>query len=203
MIWNTSETVCITSHLCHSHFLLLIAANLALAGFLGWNWSSCPVPTWLAVQRSKAVFFLTLYDSINDMKNFLTVCITPHPCHIHFCCWLLPILPKLDLYTINDMKHFRTLYIAPYRALVCFHPYKKALSPSVSPGLGPSDLLTAVVYPVHFHPPPSYAMLVGRSPLALNRHTAVIMWTAPIPRHGRGHGPSLPWLLTTGACDIR
>ena len=32
------------------------------------------MPTWLVVQRSKAVFFLTLYDSINDMKylrNFL------------------------------------------------------------------------------------------------------------------------------------
>ena len=28
------------------------------------------VPTWLAVQRSKALFFLILYDSINDMKYF-------------------------------------------------------------------------------------------------------------------------------------
>ena len=25
---------------------------------------------WLAVQQSKAVFFLTLYDSINDVKYF-------------------------------------------------------------------------------------------------------------------------------------
>ena len=44
---------------------------------------------WLAVQRSKDVFFLILYDSINDMKHFLTVCITPQPCHSHFvvvCC---------------------------------------------------------------------------------------------------------------------
>ena len=78
-----------------------------------------------------------------------------------------------------------------------------ALSPLVPPGLGPSDLLTAVMDPVHFHPPPSYAMLMGRSPLALNRHTAVIMWTAPIPRHGCGHGPSLPWLLTTGAISFK
>ena len=42
-----------------------------------------------------------------------------------------------------------------------------ALSPSVPPGLGPSDLLTAVMDPFHFHPPPSYAMLMGRSHLAL------------------------------------
>ena len=28
------------------------------------------MPTWLAVQQSKAVFFLTLYDSINYMKHF-------------------------------------------------------------------------------------------------------------------------------------
>ena len=49
-------------------FLLLIAANLVLARFLGWKWSLWHVPAWLAVQRSKSVFFLTLYDSINDMK---------------------------------------------------------------------------------------------------------------------------------------
>ena len=58
-------------------FLLLIAAKLAQDGFLGWKWSLCHVPTWLAVQRSKAVFFLTLYDSINDMRSkavfFLTL----------------------------------------------------------------------------------------------------------------------------------
>ena len=51
-------------------FLLLIASNLALAGFLGLKCSLCSVPDLLAVQRSKAVFFLTLYVSINDMKYF-------------------------------------------------------------------------------------------------------------------------------------
>ena len=30
------------------------------------------MPDWLAVQRSKTVFFLTLYDSINDVKYFQT-----------------------------------------------------------------------------------------------------------------------------------
>ena len=81
--------------------LLLIAANLALAGFLGWKWSLWPVPTWLVVQQSKAVFFLSLYASINDMKYFQTVCITPQPCHIYFCCWLLPIWPKLEFWAEN------------------------------------------------------------------------------------------------------
>ena len=74
-------------------FLLLVAANLALAGFLGWKWRLWSVPTWLEVQRSKDVFFLTLYDSINDMTYFLNVCITPQPCHRNFCCSLLPIWP--------------------------------------------------------------------------------------------------------------
>ena len=82
-------------------FLLLIAANLALAGFWDWKWSLWPVPTWLAVQRMKAVFFLILYDSINDMKHFWTFCITPQPCHSHFCCWLLPIWPYLDVWAEN------------------------------------------------------------------------------------------------------
>ena len=74
-------------------FLLLIAANLALAGFLGWKWILWPVPTWLVVQRRKVVFSLTLYDSINDMEHFRNVCITPHPCHSQFCCWLVLIWP--------------------------------------------------------------------------------------------------------------
>ena len=114
-------------------FLLLIAANLAITRFLGWKWSLWPVPAWLALQRSKAVFYLTLYDIINDMKHFRTVCITPQPCHSHFCCRLLPIWPKLDVYTINDMKHFRTLYITPHPTLVYFHPYIKRLLEIKSP----------------------------------------------------------------------
>ena len=51
-------------------FLLLIAANLTEAEYLGLKWSLWPVPAWLALQRSKAVFLLTLYVSINDMKYF-------------------------------------------------------------------------------------------------------------------------------------
>ena len=51
-------------------FLLLMAANLAQAGFLGLKLSLWPVPIWLEVQLIKAVFLLTLYDSFNDMKLF-------------------------------------------------------------------------------------------------------------------------------------
>ena len=71
-------------------FLLLIAANLALARCLGWKWSLWPVHAWLAVQKSKDVFFLTVNISINEMKYSWTVYITPQPCHSYFCCWLLP-----------------------------------------------------------------------------------------------------------------
>ena len=48
-------------------YLLLMAANLAQAGCLGWKWSLWHVPESLAVQRSKSIFFLTLYNSINDV----------------------------------------------------------------------------------------------------------------------------------------
>ena len=82
-------------------FLLLIGANFALAGFLGWKWSLWPIPDWFEVQRIKDVFFLTLYDSINYVKYFLNVCITPQPCHSYFCCWLVPVWPKLDFWAEN------------------------------------------------------------------------------------------------------
>ena len=72
-------------------FLLLIAANLAEYGCLGWKWSLWHVPARLEVKCSKYVFFLTLYDSIFDMKQLLNFCITPQPCHIHFCFWFLTI----------------------------------------------------------------------------------------------------------------
>ena len=63
-----------------------------------------------------------------------------------------------------------------------------ALSPSDPPGLGPVDLLTDVMAPFNFHPPPSYAMLVGHLRLALNRHIAVVLRSVTTPRPGRGHG---------------
>ena len=73
-----------------------------------------------------------------------------------------------------------------------------ALSPSVPPGLGPSNLLTAVMDPFHFHPPPSYAMLVVRAQVALNWHIAVIMRSVTTPRHGRGHGTKVTAVATRG-----
>ena len=100
MIWTLVNCLHYTSAVPQP-FLLLIAANLAYAGCLGWNWSLCPVRDWLVLQRSKYVFYLMLYDIINDMKHWWTVCITPQPCHSHFWCWLILIRPKLDFWAEN------------------------------------------------------------------------------------------------------
>ena len=78
-------------------FLLLMAANLALAGFLGWKWSLWPVPTRLALQRSKDVFFLTLFESINDMTH-VSVCQKLSMMHI------LPISITRKTF-LNEWKH--------------------------------------------------------------------------------------------------
>ena len=45
--------------------------------------------------------FLALYDSIKYMKHIWNFCITPQRCHSNFCCWLLPIWPKLDFWAEN------------------------------------------------------------------------------------------------------
>ena len=92
MIWNTSENFALRLSRAKAIFVV-DCCQFAQAGLLGWKWSLWPVPACLVVQRRKAVFFLTLYDSINDMKHFLNVCITPHLCHSHVCCWLLPMWP--------------------------------------------------------------------------------------------------------------
>ena len=73
LIWYYKWYEIITTCLHHTSsvpqpFLLLIAVNLAQAGFLSWKWSLWPVPSWLVVQRRKAVFFLILYLIINGMK---------------------------------------------------------------------------------------------------------------------------------------
>ena len=106
-------------------FLLLIAANLALAGCLGWKWRLWPVPSWLTVQRIKAVFFLILYDSMNDIEHFWTVSITPQPCHNHFCCWLLPYHPcwifglKMELMECDDLVGRTTEKRCLFPDLIC------------------------------------------------------------------------------------
>ena len=100
MIWNSSELS--TTHLSHdTSIFMLIAANLAQARCLGWKWSLWPVPTWLALQRSKSVFLNILYDIINDMKHFWTVCTTLEPCRSLFRCWLLKIWPELVCWAEN------------------------------------------------------------------------------------------------------
>ena len=34
----------------------------------------------------QSCIFLTLYDSIHDMKHFRFITIAPQRCHSHFCC---------------------------------------------------------------------------------------------------------------------
>ena len=130
-----------TLHHCLHHtsavpqpFLLLIAANFAQARFLGWKWSLWPVPNWLAVQQSKAVLCLVLYNSINDMKYFLTVCITPQRCHSHLCCWLLPIWPKVDVWAENGAYGLCQLGCR-YNGAKMYFPWPYMFSPNWMFGL--------------------------------------------------------------------
>ena len=92
MIWNNSEVSAL--HLSITKAISVVdCCQFVQAWLLGWKRRLLPVPIWLVVQRIKAVFFLTSYDSINEMKKFCIVCITAQPCHSHFYCWLLPIWP--------------------------------------------------------------------------------------------------------------
>ena len=87
------------SHLIYSRAIFVVdCCQFGPSSIVGWKWSLWPVPAWLVVQQSKSVFLLTLYVSINDMKYFRTASNTPQPCHSHFCCWLLRIWPKLDVW---------------------------------------------------------------------------------------------------------
>ena len=125
MIWNTSETVSITAQPFHSHFccwLVPIWPNLDFCAENG-AYGLCRLGWWY---NGAKLSFSWRYMIVSMIWNTSkTVCITPQPCHSHFCCWLLLIWPYLDVYTINDMKHFLTLYITPHPASVCFHPSKK------------------------------------------------------------------------------
>ena len=90
------------SYLSHATSMFVVdCCQFGPHGCLGWKWNSWIVPTWLAVHQIKSVFFLTLYDSINDMKHFQVISIAPEPWHNHFCCWLLPIWPYLDVLAEN------------------------------------------------------------------------------------------------------
>ena len=92
MIWNSSELSALQIIRATAIFVVYCCQFGPNWNF-GLKWRLWPMPAWLAVQRNKAVFFLTFYDSSNDMKLLWTLCITPQPCHSHLCCWLLPIWP--------------------------------------------------------------------------------------------------------------
>ena len=92
MIWNNSELSAF--HLIHATAIIVVdRCQFGSSWMFGRTWSLWPVPTWLAVQRSKSVFLLTLIGRINGMKQFRNVCITPQQYHSHCFCWLLPIWP--------------------------------------------------------------------------------------------------------------
>ena len=60
-------------------------------------------------REKQHLFFLALYVSINDMILFLTLCITPQPCHSHLvvgCCqfgpsWMFGL--KMELMVWSDL----------------------------------------------------------------------------------------------------
>ena len=59
------------SHLSRATAIFVVdCCQFGLNWMFGLKLSLWPVPAWLAVERSKSVFSLTLYDSMNDMKYF-------------------------------------------------------------------------------------------------------------------------------------
>ena len=79
-------------------FLLLIAANLALTGFLGWKWS-----LWSVQIFRKCFISLILSYKVRKKTALLRYTAnqvgTGHK--LHFCCWFLPIWPKLVFWAEN------------------------------------------------------------------------------------------------------
>ena len=78
-----------------------------------------------------------------------TVSITPQPCHSHFCCWLLPIWPKLDFCAENGAYGLRRLGWRYNRAKLYFSWPYMILSMIISTSeLSPSHLsrATAILF---------------------------------------------------------
>ena len=97
MIWNTSELS--ASHLSRvSAIFVDDCCQFGPSLMFKLEMELMASPDWLAVPQSKALIFLILYDNINVITHFWTVCITPQPCHSHVCCWLIPIWPILDVW---------------------------------------------------------------------------------------------------------
>ena len=86
----------------------------------------------------------------------------------------------------------------PYQQESIFVVVPLALSPSISPWPRNRQPPNRCQGPVPYPPSPFLCHARRPSHLALNRHISVVLWSVPPLRHGRRHGPSLPWLLTTG-----
>ena len=90
IIWSTSKTVSITHQTCHSHFCCWLLPIWPKLDFWAENgaYSLC----WLGWRYNGAkLYFYWPYMIVSMIWNTSkTVCITPQPCHIHFCClWFL------------------------------------------------------------------------------------------------------------------
>ena len=92
MIWNTP--VLFVSHLsCTTAIFVGDCCQFGPNWIFGLKIELMACADLFGGTTEQICLFLTLYDSINDMKYFWTFCITAQSCHSRFCCWLLPILP--------------------------------------------------------------------------------------------------------------
>ena len=100
MIWNTSELSAL--HLSRATDIFVVdCCEFGPSWMFGLKMELMACANLVGGIKEQICIFLTLYDSMNDMQHFWTVCIRPQPCHIHFCCWLLPMWPKLDFWAEN------------------------------------------------------------------------------------------------------
>ena len=98
MILNTSETVSITPQPSHSHFCCWLVPIWTKLDSWAENgaYGLCQLGWWY---NGAKLSFSWPYMIVSIIwNNSETVCITPQPCHSHFCCWLLPIWPKLGFW---------------------------------------------------------------------------------------------------------
>ena len=101
MICNTTETVSITPNPCLSHFCCWLLPIWPKLDFWAENgaYSMCRLG-WR--YNGANLSFSWPYIKVSIILNTSeTACITPQPCHSHFCCWLLPIWHKLNFWAEN------------------------------------------------------------------------------------------------------
>ena len=100
MIWNTYDLS--PSHLSRATAMFVVdCCQFGPSSISGLKMELMDFADLVGSTTEQICFPLALYDSINEMKLFRNVCITPQPCISHFCCWLLQIWPYLDFWAEN------------------------------------------------------------------------------------------------------